>query len=106
MSITTALDRIAPTTLPTRRPARFDPQRHTAWCAQGHRCGLGEHRADPVIIEAPGRGVVVLTRVQASTGRQHAEVRISIKLPDGESHARARLALILTALEALLRRVT
>ena len=105
MSITTAVNRLAPPALLAPRPARFDPHEHTAWCARGHRCGLGEHRADPVTLTAPG-GAVVLTRVQAPTGRQHAEVRISIKLPTGENNARAHLALILTALQALLRRVT
>lgn len=79
---------------------------HPSWCARGHRCGLGEHRAQPVTLTSARRGTVVLTRVQAATGSQHVEVRIRIALATGENNARAHLALILAALHALLRRVT
>ena len=78
---------------------------HPDWCAKGHACGLGEHRAQPVTLDAGPRGVVVLTRVLAATGRQHVEIRTRITLASGEAHARAHLARILTALDALLRRL-
>ena len=78
---------------------------HPDWCAKGHACGLGEHRAQPVTLDAGSRGVIVLTRVLAATGRQHVEIRTRITLAPGEAHARAHLARILTALDALLRRL-
>jgi hypothetical protein len=78
---------------------------HPDWCARGHRCGLGEHRAQPVTLAVPGRGAVVLTRVQAADGRQHVEVRTRIALAEGEVAARAHLTHILAELDAHLRRV-
>ena len=89
--------------------ARFDPATavaHPSWCARGHACGLGEHRASPVTLDAGRRGVMVLTRVQASDGRQHVEIRTRIVLSaSGEAAARVQLGHILGALEALLRRL-
>jgi hypothetical protein len=90
-------------TLPVRQP---DVAEHPTWCAQGHRCGLGEHRATPVTVQTPGRGVVVLTRVQDAGGRQHVEVRTRIVLADGDEAARVHLARIVWELHAHLRRVT
>ncbi len=61
----------------------FDPitdLAHPDWCAKGHACGLGEHRAQPVTLDAGQRGVIVLTRVLAATGRQHVEIRTRISL--------------------------
>jgi len=65
--------------------------RHPEWCAQGHRCALGEHRADPLVIEVPALGRVVLTRVLATDGRQHAEIRIRLTLAGTEPAARRQL---------------
>ena len=76
--------------------------RHTDWCARGHRCGLGEHRADPIVLDVPGAGRVVLTRVHTAKGADHAEIRLRIVLPTGESDARARLAALLTHLHTLI----
>ena len=83
-----------------------DTREHPDWCAKGHHCGLGEHRAQPVSLYAPGRGVLVLTRVQAADGGQCVEVRTRIRLAPGESQARAHLARILAELDAHLRRLT
>ena len=92
---------------PAGTPARPEQTRggHPEWCAHNHTCGLGEHRAQPVRLTIPGRGCVVLTRVQGADGRQHAEVRTSIALADGDAAARAHLAQVLVELEAHLRRV-
>jgi hypothetical protein len=79
---------------------------HPGWCARGQHCGLGEHRAQPVILDLPGQGRVVLTRVLAADGQQHAEVRTRIVLAAGEDASRAHLMRILTDLEAHLQRVT
>jgi len=79
---------------------------HPDWCTHGHQCGLGEHRAQPVSLRVPGRGVIVLTRVLSADGRQHVEIRTRLSLADGERPARAHLARILVELEAHLRRVT
>ena len=79
---------------------------HTDWCARDHSCGLGEHRAQPVTLDAGWRGVMVLTRVLAADGGQHLEIRTRIILTNaGEAHARAQLAQILPLLDALLRRL-
>jgi hypothetical protein len=90
------------TALATARDGRAG---HPDWCAHNHTCGLGEHRAQPVRLDIPGRGSVVLTRVQGADGRQHAEIRTSITLAAGDTAARTHLAHILTELEAHLRRV-
>ena len=79
---------------------------HPDWCAHGHQCGLGEHRAQPVSLRVPGRGVIVLTRVLSADGGQHVEIRTRLRLAEGEKHARAHLARILVELEAHLGRVT
>jgi hypothetical protein len=79
---------------------------HPDWCAKDHQCGLGEHRAAPVRLDAPGRGVIVLTRVLAANGREHVEIRTRIGLAPGERPARQHLARILAELDAHLRRLT
>jgi hypothetical protein len=78
---------------------------HPDWCAHTHACGLGEHRATPITLSVPGRGVIVLTRVQARDGRQHVEIRTRITLAAGDRNARAHLARVLVELDAHLRRV-
>jgi len=82
---------------------RPDMARHTDWCRRDHRCGLGEHRADPITTTVPGLGTFTLTRVQAANGREFAEVRLSIPLAAGATAARAHLAHLLTLLHTLLR---
>jgi hypothetical protein len=64
---------------------------HPSWCAQGHRCGLGEHRADPLTIAIPGHGRATLTRVHGADGREHAEVRLTVALAADEPTARVQL---------------
>ncbi|GII20844.1 hypothetical protein [Planosporangium mesophilum] len=80
----------------TRRPRCPD------WCAGGHRCGLGEHRSDPISITIPGAGTAVLTRVRAADGTDHADIRLSAALPADEPAARLRLAALLTHLRTLI----
>jgi hypothetical protein len=75
---------------------------HPDWCAQGHQCGLGEHRADPLTLTVPGAGSAILTRVRGIGGTQHAELRISITLPSNETDARLRLAALLTHIRLLI----
>jgi hypothetical protein len=75
---------------------------HPDWCARGHHCGLGEHRAAPIRIDLPGAGTAVLTRIRAANGAQHAEIRLSVRLPDTEPAARLRLAALLTHLHTLI----
>ena len=76
---------------------------HPDWCARGHRCGLGEHRADPIVVELPGVGRLVLTRVRAADGRQHAEVRATVRLPEHDGAARLRLLDLLSRLPRAIR---
>ena len=83
--------------------ARTDEHPH--WCARGHHCAFGEHRAAPITLTVPGRGHVVLTRVRSGAGRQYVEITTSVALADGEPAARAHLAHILTDLHAHLRRI-
>lgn len=86
------------------RPARLDEGGHTDWCGGGHRCGLGEHRAEPVSVDVPGIGRLMLVRVQGNDGRQWAEVRGSVVLPNDEVLARGRLLRLLGDLAEALRR--
>jgi hypothetical protein len=79
---------------------------HPEWCARGHACGLGEHRAAPVTLDAGRRGVIVLTRVLAANGCQYVEIRTRIALTGGsEAAARRQLGHILCVLDALLHRL-
>ncbi len=91
--------------LPRQHTAPVRTTGHPGWCAGGHRCGLGEHRAAPVTLTVPGRASVVLTRILDATGRQHVEVRTSIALAVGDQAARAHLAHVLAELDTHLRRV-
>jgi hypothetical protein len=75
---------------------------HTEWCAHDQRCGLNEHRSEEIIVDLPGAGRAILTRVQGSDGSGHAEIRMSVNLPDYEPHARARLVALLSHLEVLI----
>ncbi|MEV6527722.1 hypothetical protein AB0M43_37960 [Longispora sp. NPDC051575] len=68
------------------------------WC-RGHGCALGEHRAHPVRLPLPN-GSAVLTRV-ATAAAQHAEVRLSIRLPADDTAAHARLLALLFQLQTL-----
>lgn len=80
------------------------PGEHPEWCAQGHRCGFGEHRAQPITLDAPGLGRVVLTRVQGSDGREHAEVRLTVALASAEPIARQQLMALTNDLDTVLSR--
>jgi len=75
---------------------------HTDWCAQDHRCNLAEHRSEPTVVTVPGAGSLILTRVRGATGREHAEVRLSIALVDNEPAARGQLTALLTHLRTLI----
>ncbi|GGM43938.1 hypothetical protein ACFFX1_24160 [Dactylosporangium sucinum] len=79
---------------------------HPSWCAGGHRCALGEHRADPVIVALPGLGRVALTRVRAADGREHAEVRLTVALAAAEPHARRQLLALTNHLTHVLQLAT
>jgi hypothetical protein len=71
---------------------------HTSWCAGGHRCALGEHRADPHTITSPGAGSATITRIRRASGVEYAEIRLRINLPYDEHDARTRLASVVTFL--------
>ncbi|MCX5119892.1 hypothetical protein OG992_22170 [Micromonospora sp. NBC_00362] len=71
----------------TRRPR----DGHTEWCGKDHRCGLGEHRSDEILVDVAGRSRAVLVRVRTAAGREHAEVRIRVALAPSESAARRQL---------------
>jgi hypothetical protein len=90
----------------TGRRAALRAGKHPEWCAEGHRCNLGEHRAEPLIIAIPGYGRATLTRVQAADGREHAEVRLTVALADAEPCARVQLLGVATDVRALLGRAT
>ncbi|MEU7868299.1 hypothetical protein [Dactylosporangium sp. NPDC049140] len=77
---------------------------HTDWCAGGHRCQLGEHRADPLTVDIPGAGRVVLTRVRAAAGREYAEVRATVSLAGTDPAARRQLSSLITSVATALRR--
>ncbi|WP_432981567.1 hypothetical protein [Dactylosporangium sp. CA-233914] len=77
---------------------------HPDWCARGHRCGLGEHRAQPITLDAPGLGRVVLTRVRTEDGRESAEVRLTVALATTEPAARRQLMALTNDLDTVLSR--
>ncbi|WP_328342064.1 hypothetical protein [Micromonospora sp. NBC_00421] len=69
----------------TRRPD------HTGWCGRDHRCNLGEHRSEEIVIDLPGHGRAVLVRVRTAAGRDHAEIRVRVALTPVELRARRQL---------------
>lgn len=75
---------------------------HPDWCAGGHRCNLGEHRADPVVVDVAGVGRLVLTRVLGRDGRQHADIRVTVELADVDGYARLQLVRLIERLTAAL----
>ena len=77
---------------------------HTGWCAADHRCNLTEHRSDDIVVELPGHGRAVLTRVRDDRGREYGEIRTRIALDTDEYTARVQLRTALTDLRALLSR--
>ncbi|RKR89539.1 hypothetical protein BDK92_3893 [Micromonospora pisi] len=77
---------------------------HTDWCARDHRCNLSEHRSESIVVDLPGHGRAVLTRVQVSNGRQHAEIRVRVALAVTEPAARRQLAGLLTDLRQVVTR--
>ncbi|MDG4818261.1 hypothetical protein O7628_22520 [Micromonospora sp. WMMD956] len=64
---------------------------HTGWCGRDHRCNLGEHRSEEIVIDLPGHGRAVLVRVRTAAGREHAEVRVRVALAPAEIAARRQL---------------
>ncbi|MBO4159312.1 hypothetical protein [Micromonospora antibiotica] len=79
----------------TRRAGRTG---HTDWCGRDHRCGLGEHRSEEIVVDLPGHGRAVLVRVRTAAGREHAEVRVRVALAPAELRARRQLHGLLTDL--------
>ncbi|GAB3855599.1 hypothetical protein GCM10029963_50630 [Micromonospora andamanensis] len=64
---------------------------HTDWCGRDHRCNLGEHRSEEIVVDIAGRSRAVLVRVRSATGRDHAEVRVRVALAPAELAARRQL---------------
>lgn len=77
---------------------------HPAWCADGHRCGLGEHRSDPHVVDVEGAGRAVVTRVLGADGREWVEVRVRLELSSSEPRARWQLVELLRWLGTTLHR--
>lgn len=73
---------------------------HPDWCAQDHRCGLGEHRSEPLVIDLGRAGSIVATRVLTTrTGRERLEITHSLRLhPETPTRHAAYLMERLTAL--------
>ncbi|MET8371787.1 hypothetical protein [Micromonospora profundi] len=64
---------------------------HTDWCGKDHRCNLGEHRSNEIVVDVAGRSRAVLVRVRTAAGREHAEVRVRVALAPTEVAARRQL---------------
>ncbi|MFJ6166269.1 hypothetical protein ACIQH6_14235 [Micromonospora orduensis] len=64
---------------------------HTDWCGKDHRCGLGEHRSEEIVVDVAGRSRAVLVRVRTAAGREHAEVRVRVALAPSDLAARRQL---------------
>ncbi|MGC5054552.1 hypothetical protein ACLQ2S_24230 [Micromonospora sp. DT48] len=70
----------------TRRPPG-----HTDWCGRDHRCNLGEHRSEEIVVDISGHARAVLVRVRSAAGRDHAEIRVRVALAPAELAARRQL---------------
>ncbi|MGW0501794.1 hypothetical protein [Micromonospora sp. NPDC003241] len=70
---------------------RHSPAEHTDWCGRDHRCNLGEHRSDEIVVDIAGRARAVLVRVRTTAGRDHAEIRVRVALAPAEVAARRQL---------------
>ncbi|MEU5961646.1 hypothetical protein ABZ777_10625 [Micromonospora parva] len=64
---------------------------HTEWCGKDHRCGLGEHRSEEIVVDVAGRSRAVLVRVRTAAGDEHAEVRVRVALASSDLAARRQL---------------
>jgi hypothetical protein len=84
--------------------SRRQGRQHTAWCAADHHCNLAEHRSHEIVVNLPGHGRAVLTRVRDDHGREYGEIRARIALDTDEYAARVQLRTALTDLRALLSR--
>lgn len=70
---------------------------HPDWCGADWRCGLGEHRSEPHVVDIDGAGRAVVTRVLRGD-RDWAEVRLRLSLSDVEPRAKWQLATLLRLL--------
>ncbi len=77
---------------------------HPDWCPRDHRCGLGEHRSDDIVVSLPGHGRAVLTRLRDGNGREYAEIRLRVALVPSEPTARRQLRTLLGDLRNVLHR--
>lgn len=78
---------------------------HTGWCAADHRCSLGEHRAEEIVIDLAHLGRATVARTRTDAGREYAEVRLWVALDRREPAARRQLLTMLAGLRALVSRV-
>jgi len=83
---------------------RRRPTPHTEWCGRDHRCNLAEHRSEEIVVNLPGYGRAVLTRVVGGGGHEYGEIRARIALDTDEYAARMQLRTALTDLRGLLSR--
>jgi hypothetical protein len=77
---------------------------HTDWCAANHRCNLAEHRSDDIVVQLPGYGRAVLTRVRDAQGHEYGEVRLRVVLDETAPNACRQLRTLLTDLRTVLSR--
>lgn len=74
---------------------------HPDWCAQDHRCNLGEHRSDPQTWHLTYGGLVA-TRVRGA-GREWLEVRLMIRLHPDTNLARDTAGRLVVGLDLAVR---
>lgn len=77
---------------------------HTAWCARDHQCGVAEHRSPEMVVDLPGCGRSVITRVRAGDV-EYAEIRTRLVLHQSDTGARWQLTTVLRLMHDLLRQV-
>src|SRR5689334_15813758 len=76
---------------------------HPDWCAEDHRCNLGEHRSEPLEFPA-SYGSLVATRILTRSGREVLEVRANIRLGWTVNHS-DQAAQVLAAMDLATRTV-
>jgi len=74
---------------------------HTDWCARDHRCNLAEHRSTEMLVDLPGHGRAVITRIRAGN-TEYAEIRARIPLHHTETGARWQVSTALRLIRDLL----
>lgn len=74
---------------------------HPDWCAQDHRCNMGEHRSEPMVFRA-AYGAMVVTRIRDRRA-DWLEARVMARLDPSAPLARDTAGRLVVALDLAVR---